>query len=246
MATLSNTALLMAKRVKSCHAPMVAATFRVVATAHRPDPNKNERRQATLGDILYAGRAPLPAPEDEWAALIARIACGEQQALAEIYARTHRLVFTLIARIVHSRETAEEVALDVYLGVWQRAASYDSRNGSVIAWIMNQARSRAIDRLRLENRVKRTNPLPHGAPADDEGIDVEGRLRIQNLRRELEQALCALTRDERDAIAAAYFRDGTYAEVAERLGQPLGTIKTRIRSGLAKLRTALFGRKDAL
>jgi RNA polymerase sigma-70 factor (ECF subfamily) len=210
-----------------------------------PDPSPNDRPR-TLRDVLYAGQPEAAASEDEWASLVAETAGGNQQAFAEIYSRTHRLVFTLITRIVHSRETAEEVALDVYLGVWQRAGTYDRGTGSVLAWIMNLARSRAIDRLRHDTRVKRTNPLPHRGASDNEIIDLTGRRHMEDVRRELERALCALTPDERDAIEGAYFRDATYEDVAERLRQPLGTIKTRIRSALAKLRAALSGRRDEL
>jgi RNA polymerase sigma-70 factor (ECF subfamily) len=147
-------------------------------------------------------------------------------------------VFTLAARITRDRESAEEVTLDVFHDVWRRAGRYDPGGGSVVGWIMNQARSRAIDRLRFEQRKKRvdldgTAPPVASEPGPHEALD------LQEQGRRLRQALTGLTPDERQAIETAYFSELTYDETATRLNQPLGTIKTRIRAGLGKLRQAL-------
>src|SRR5207245_2026594 len=83
--------------------------------------------------------------EIEWIGLVQSIAGGDQRALHALYTQTHRIVFTLIVRITSNRETAEELTLDVFHDVWRRASTYDPANGSVVGWIMNQARSRAID-----------------------------------------------------------------------------------------------------
>src|SRR5881296_2636453 len=115
----------------------------------------------TLGDLLYANKAKTLVPEKEWVGLVRSIAGGDQLALHALYEQTHRLVFTLIVRITGKRETAEEVTLDVFHDVWRRASAYDPASGSVVGWIMNQARSRAIDRLRFERRKKRVNTYPH-------------------------------------------------------------------------------------
>ena len=189
-----------------------------------------------LGALLLDDAGEPPAQEAEWAALVAAVAAHDQGALRELYDRTHRIVFTLIFRILKDPLTAEEVTLDVYHEVWQRSATYDPARASVIGWIMNQARSRAIDRLRRQHRRKRVDDGK--ASFDSSGEPIES-LPMDERRRLLESALEALTIDERRAIETAYFEDRTYAEVAERLGAPLGTIKTRIRSGLAKLRTLL-------
>src|ERR1044072_3966079 len=109
---------------------------------------------ATLGDVLYA-KAKAPVPEQEWATLVQAIAAGDQLALHALYERAHRIVFTLIMRITANRETAEELTIDVFHDIWRRALRYDAANGTVLGWIMNQARSRAIDRLRFESRQKR-------------------------------------------------------------------------------------------
>jgi RNA polymerase sigma factor (sigma-70 family) len=111
---------------------------------------------ATLGDVLYA-RAKPALPEQDWSALVQSIASGDDRALHALYERAHRPVFTLMMRITANRETAEELTIDVFHDVWRRAKGYDAANGTVLGWIMNQARSRAIDRLRFETRKKRSN-----------------------------------------------------------------------------------------
>lgn len=198
-----------------------------------------ERSPGTLGEVLYADRAKTLVPETEWVALVHSVATGDQSALYALYERAHRVVFTLSMRITANRETAEEVTLDVFHDVWRRASGYQAADGTVLGWIMNQARSRAIDRLRFEQRKKRARPetgedlRPSSRPDPDEVIA------FKQQSQALRSALDVLTPDERDAINAAFFAELTYAEVAEQLNQPLGTIKTRIRSGLHKLRHAL-------
>ena len=193
----------------------------------------------TLGDLLYAGQTTRPISESEWVALVVAIASGDQRALHTLYERMHRLVFTLIVRITNNRQTAEELTLDVFHDVWRRASRYDPAGGSVVGWIMNQARSRAIDRVRFEGRKKRVSPdeespLPEIAPPDPHEVIARGEQ-----GRLVRDALTMLTPEERQAIETAFFSELTYQEVAVRLNQPLGTVKTRVRSGLAKLRHAL-------
>jgi RNA polymerase sigma factor (sigma-70 family) len=111
--------------------------------------------------------------EQVWATLVEAIAAGDQLALHALYEMAHRFVFTLVMRITSNRETAEELTIDVFYDVWRRASRYDAANGTVLGWIMNQARSRAIDRLRFENRKKRSHccdkhPLIEGATDPDE------------------------------------------------------------------------------
>src|SRR6266851_3784628 len=129
------------------------------------DEDDRESEARTLGDVLYVNKAEVRVSEKDWLALVQSIAARDQLALHSLYEQTHRIVFTLIVRITNNRETAEELTLDVFHDVWRRASTYDPANGSVVGWIMNQARSRAIDRLRFEHRKKRVNrhgesPLP--------------------------------------------------------------------------------------
>lgn len=194
-----------------------------------------------LGDVLYANRDTNRVGEADWVDLVRRIAGQDQLALRELYARSHRLVFTLAMRMTHSRETAEELTLDVFEGVWLRASQYDAEMGTVLAWIMNQARSRAIDRLRLEKRKKRVNPYLDEPPLENAASDAGELSDAHEQRTRVRAALDTLTTSERRAIEAAFFGELTHAEVATCLREPLGTIKTRIRSGMAKLRRALAG-----
>ena len=176
--------------------------------------------------------------EQDWATRVEAIAAGDQLALHALYERAHRMVFTLILRITANRETAEELTIDVFHDVWRRASHYDAANGTVLGWIMNQARSRAIDRLRFDSRKKRM----HGRdeqPLAEVAADPRDVLELREQSESLRGALAALTSDERQAIEITFFAGLTQAEAAARLNQPLGTIKTRIRSGLHKLRRAL-------
>lgn len=193
----------------------------------------------TLGDVLYADKSKIRVSEDEWLKLLRAIAGGDQSALHSLYEQTNRIVFTLIVRILMNRETAEEVTLDVFYDVWRKASTYDPANGSVVGWIMNQARSRAIDRLRFDQRKKRVNTYPHDLRPTTDIVDPQQACLFEEQSRLLRDALKVLTAEERKAIEAAFFSELTYEQTASKLNQPLGTVKTRIRSGLGKLREAL-------
>jgi RNA polymerase sigma-70 factor, ECF subfamily len=217
-----------------------------VGAARHPDEDRRECETKTLGDVLYANKSKAPVPERDWVGLVQSIAAGDQLALHALFAQTHRIVFTLIMRITSNRETAEELTLDVFHDVWRRASTYDPAGGPVVGWIMNQAQSRAIDRLRYDQRKKRVSnpadgPLPVPAasgPEDAFDAREQGHL--------LQHALQVLTPEERQAIETAFFSELTYGEAAAKLDQPLGTVKTRIRSGLGKLRQALAGTVSSL
>jgi RNA polymerase sigma-70 factor (ECF subfamily) len=130
----------------------------------------------------------------------------------------------------------------VFYEVWRKASTYDPANGSVVGWIMNQARSRAIDRLRFDQRKKRANTYPHSLRPATDIVDPQQACLFEERSRLLRNALEVLTPEERNSIETAFFSELTYEETAKQLNQPLGTVKTRIRSGLGKLREAL-GRK---
>src|SRR6188508_2610309 len=170
----------------------------------------------TLGDVLYAGMSAPAVSEQDWIGLVEAIAAGDQVALHGLYERSHRVVFTLLMRITSSRESAEELTLEVFHDVWRRAYRYDPRDGTVLGWLMNQARFRALARLRSDQRKK--------------GDEAE----FGDERRALRSALDTLTPEERQVIEAAFFSELTPAEVAIRLKEPLETVRTRIHSGLHK------------
>ena len=127
----------------------MTSSFGIVNTEIETAP-RADAPVTTLGDVIFTGTVQEPLAERDWAVLVSYIAAGDQAALRQLYERTHRLVFSLIVRITHSRETADDLTVDVFLDIWKKAATYDPTEGSVVAWIMNQARRKAIDRLRLE------------------------------------------------------------------------------------------------
>ena len=143
----------------------------------------------TLGNILYADKSKIRVSEDEWLKLLRAIADGDQSALHSLYERTYRIVFTLIVRIVMNRETAEEVTLDVFYDVWRKASTYDPANGSVVGWIMNQARSRAIDRLRFDQRKKRVDTYPRSLGPTTDIVDPQQACLFEEQSRLLRDAL---------------------------------------------------------
>jgi RNA polymerase sigma-70 factor (ECF subfamily) len=191
----------------------------------------------TLGDVLYA-KSKAAVSEQEWASLVRSMAAGDQLALHALYEMAHRPVYTLVMRITANRETAEELTVDVFHDAWRHASGYDPANGTVLGWIMNQARSRAIDRLRFDSRKKRNGSGDLQQPAEA-AADPNDVLELRDQRVALQAALAALTPGEREAIETTFFGGLTHAEAAARLNQPLGTVKTRIRSGLHKLRHVL-------
>ena len=203
-----------------------------------PAEDASESEARTLGDVLYSGKGT-PVPEEEWVGLVQSIAAGDQRALHALFTRTHRIAFTLIMRITRNPQTAEEVTLDVFHDVWRRAATYDPGGGSVVGWIMNQARSRAIDRVRYEQRKKRVGVPAEGLPPPAAAAGPYETLDVAEQGRLLHEALQTLRSEERRAIEAAFFSELSYVEVADRLNLPVGTVKTRIRSGLRKLRGVL-------
>lgn len=163
----------------------------------RTDEDQRDCTTGTLGDLLYADKAKTRVSEKDWVGIVQSIAAGDQLALRALYERTHRVVFTLIMRLTNKRETAEELTLDVYQDVWRQASKYGATGGSVVGWIMNQARSRTIDHLKLERGKKRVgshadSPLPMN-PAS-------GCNEVHDLRdeaRPLRNALTLLTPHER-------------------------------------------------
>ena len=211
-----------------------------MSATQRPKGSGADPAPKTLGDLLYADHTQARVSEDAWVALVRAMAAGDQRALRALYERTHRLVFTFLARLLNDRQAAEELTVDTFHAVWSRAAKYDPAGGPVLGWIMNQARSRAIDRLRYEHRRKRTAPPPSDDVSVVGAADAVGEA-IEAIQqgRALRECLSNLTAGEREAIEAAFFLELSYPEVAARLNQPLGTVKTRIRSGLEKLRRVL-------
>ncbi len=178
--------------------------------------------------------------EDRLGALVARTVNGEGDALAALYDATAPLVHGLALRILGDRGAAEEVTADVYLQVWRQAVRYDATRGTPLAWLLMLARSRAIDRLRARagrlrdlESAQAAEALPSLAAGPDEDAVVAERRRI------VVAALGRLAPEQRAPIELAYYAGKSHSEIAIVLGLPLGTVKTRIRLGMTRLRDVL-------
>lgn len=175
--------------------------------------------------------------ESEGVALIRRIAAGDRQAFSDFYDRCASLAFPLIRRIVAQPAEAEEVLQEVFWQVWVEARSYDEKRGSPEAWLLNRARSRAIDKLRSIRRRSETfvAPLAEGTGVGPSDTTPNHGVRAAD-QQLVETALALLPESQRRVIELAFYGGLTQSEIALRLGEPLGTIKTRMRLGLERLR----------
>ncbi len=174
--------------------------------------------------------------------LIRRMASGDRDAFARFYDRYAPLAYPLVVRIVREPADAADVLQEVFWECWQAAAAYDAARGTPEAWVLTRARARAIDRVRAVRRKSEifVAPLDEGlaaAPADPGGDPAE---RAAD-RGAVLGALEKLPEAQREALALAYYGGLTQTEIAERLKQPLGTVKTRIRLGLERLRETMRG-----
>lgn len=206
-------------------------------------PSHGDYASGTLGDLVYSNKAKARVSEEDWFAILQSVAVGDRLALRALYDRTHRIAFTVAVRVLDNRESAEEVTLDVFHQVWREGARYDRAAGSVLGWITGLARSKATNRLRFEQRKKDAlsgASLRHEAPFSAAAASHRAEALKRTVRAHfLQRALTTLAPEERQAIESALFSELTYADIAARLGKPVGTVRTRIRYGLARLRMAL-------
>lgn len=172
------------------------------------------------------------------AALMLRVARGNQAALAELYQRHGGAVWHLARRITNDAHAAEEVTQQVLLAVWSTPDRFDPERGSLRSWLLAQAHSRAVDLVRSESAHRRRQER-EARLAVTRSDDVEAEVHAAALAADVRRVVDALPRGERDAILLAYFGGHTYRETAGLLGQPEGTVKSRIRSGLQRLRSLL-------
>ena len=184
-----------------------------------------------------------PEQDEVDAALVRATAGGDERAYASLYDRYSPILLGLLLRILHSRAEAEDVLQEVFLQVWQQAASFDPARGRPFTWLVTLARSRAIDRLRsLDSRsrtaqasAKEVAPGAEPARTDDLALNTE-------YREIVGEALAQLPEEQRRALVLAYLDGMSQSEIAAKTGQPLGTVKTRTRAGLMKLNELLRGR----
>lgn len=193
-----------------------------------------------MKDANTSKQSPFDTPDDE-RHLVERLRARDQVAMRVIYERYSNVVYAIAIRIMGQTAEAEDVVIDSFWQVWQQAESYDTSRGQLRTWIVTIARSRALDRLRALRRAPTVS-------VDDEAIFVAEAKSADNPEQEawvgeqaalVRQALATLPREQREALAFAYYRGLSQTEIAEQLGEPLGTIKTRIRLGMMKLREQL-------
>ena len=177
--------------------------------------------------------------------LIGRAAQGEARALEVLYDRYSSVVFSFALRIVTDRQLAEEILQEAFFRAWQQGGNFSAGRGTFITWLLSITHNLSIDEIRRRRRrpQKAESEEPEqvlAAVADTgAGADVEGEVWLGALRDTIGQALAQLPAAQREAIEMAYFQGMTQREIAEALGEPLGTIKTRMRLGLQKLREGL-------
>jgi RNA polymerase sigma-70 factor (ECF subfamily) len=173
--------------------------------------------------------------------LLVLVAGGDQRAFEDLYALVSGPVFGLVRRVVRDPAQSEEVAQEVLLETWRSAARYDPGRGSALSWILTLAHRRAVDRVRSARAAgmrEQREALRAGEPAFDQvAEEVEAGMEREWVRR----CLRRLTELQRQSVTLAYYDGYTYREVAERLSLPLGTVKTRMRDGLTRLRECLGG-----
>lgn len=180
---------------------------------------------------------PEPA-QDADVSLLTAIARGDEQALASLYDRYRLILFGLIQRILHSRPEAEDVLQEVFLQVWQKAADFNQSRGRPFTWLVTLARSRAIDRLRSLGARDRL-ATASAREETEEVADAVTDAILSERGKVVRDALRELPEEQQQVLLLAYFDGFTQSEIAERLGSPLGTVKTRMRSGMIKLRELL-------
>ena len=179
------------------------------------------------------------------AALIRRMALGDESAVGPLYDRYGQVLYALAYRIVGLQADAEEVVAEVFAQAWREAARFDAARGSVGAWLATIGRSRALDMVRARSRrIRITDMAAQSEPDSSPGMsrpqpDPMAQAETAERRRQVAAALETLAPPQREAIELAYFEGLSHSEIAERLQEPLGTVKTRVRLGMQKLRDVL-------
>jgi RNA polymerase sigma-70 factor (ECF subfamily) len=179
-----------------------------------------------------------------WLGYIERSAGGDQAAFASLYDASRHLVYAIALRILREPADAEEVTLDVYMQVWRTAKDYTDERGSVGAWLAMLARSRSLDHIRSHaSRTRREEPFPELIQFRSGGPGPDHQTEMSQHRRRVASALETLPPEQREVIQLAFFSGLTHTELADQLNQPLGTVKTRVRQGMIKIRELLVESK---
>ena len=191
--------------------------------------------------MLPADSPPQRSADDDLAPLLQRIRARDQSALGELYDRTSGQVYATALNMLRDPDDAEEVVGDIYQQVWEKAETYDASRGRVIAWLLTQAWTRAIDRLRRDRKHTRTLHLDATdmASVQDETMTSARLIDALDAETAVARAFDRLSVAQREMVALAFYEDLSHPEIAERTGVAIGTVKSHIRRGLAALRRAL-------
>ena len=181
----------------------------------------------------------MPADQTIAVNLIQKVANQDRDAFSQLYDRFSSLVFTLAMRMLRVRSDAEDLLQEVFVQIWRQAQSYSVQRGSPEAWIINIARSRAIDKIRSIRRMEKSFVLTDDPARAESSENVESSAAESEARMAMNSALANLPETQRKVLELAYFDGLTQTEIANRLAEPLGTIKTRMRSGIQRLRDML-------
>ncbi|MCC6587451.1 MAG: sigma-70 family RNA polymerase sigma factor [Bryobacterales bacterium] len=186
---------------------------------------------------------PLHDRDQLWFGFLTKAAEGDRDAFAALYDATSSLVYSLVLRILNNPADAEEVTLDVYIQAWRDAKRFDSSRGGVGAWLVTIARSRALDRIRAHESRQKREALPLVCEIQSNVPSPEDLSAMSQDRRAVSAAMAALSAEQREVIELAYFRGMSQSEMAEHLKLPLGTVKTRVRLAMIRLRELIGGWK---
>ena len=203
-----------------------------------PQPYLHQGNTAPVGEVPEAGGVV----ESEDVALVRRMAAGDDQALGALYDRWHPVVHGVVSRLLRQADDVEDVVEETFWQAWRQASRFDLARGAVQTWLLTIARSRALDRVRALRRRREEplegddgQPVVQPAAEGDPALDAEASER----RRIVMAALSGLPAEQREALELGYYGGLSQSEIAARTGQPLGTVKTRMRLALQKLRSQL-------
>jgi len=181
------------------------------------------------------------------AELLRRMGRSDREAFAQLYDRFSRPLFATALRILHDTAEAEDIVQDVFLALWEKATAYEVGRGSAFAWAVTLTRNRAIDRVRMRKRrselLAETTAEDAGTQPSESGPDSSDGLVLKEQAGAVRAAVASLPADQQRAVELAFFSGLTQLEIAQKLSEPLGTVKARIRRGLLRLRDTLGGRQ---
>jgi len=192
-------------------------------------------READIGRTSEESDVPTVSPQE----LLTRVATGDQAAFSELYDQLAPRVFGLVKRLLRDHSQSEEVTQEIFLEIWQNATRFDANKGAAVSWILTMAHRRAVDRVR-SSQSSRDRDVRIGIRDQNPEYDhVSETIEVRLEHERVEQAMSRLTELQRQAVSLAYYGGYSHSEVATMLSVPIGTVKTRLRDGMIRLRDEL-------